>query len=604
MAAVTLPIVTTYNDKGVKGAQFSLKGLVTSQLGAAVSAGALVRELGKAVTAFNDDEKAAELLKIAVQNSTGATDKQVQSLEAQIKQMEATSAVSDDKLRPSMQTLVRATKDVKDAQDLLSLALDISAGSGRDLETVSLALARAANGQFGALTRLGVSLDKDAVKAGDFETIQRQLATSFKGASDAAAASSAGGMAQLSITIDNMYELVGSQLSPAISDFATILNHLIPSAADKATGKTNKLVDAFGKLFLYVTPAGGLIRGAKQIAGLLHTVAGALEETAPAATYTAAEFRDMDKLLSNKYNETLKKTTKGTDDLKKKQEEARKAAKDHADTLRDRVVTAVDDVAKHLQDAKDEMQSFADTTANSITGMVSLSEAIKTQDEAAKGVAEALKERKDAYGDVAKATKDVDDAMKQLIKTQKGDDPDAVIDATNELKEAKLKLAEANDALAVSETNVNKAQTVQTESTYAKAFQKQITDAKQFASNLQYLLGYGLSKDGLAQLINLGPTAGLEVTGDLINGGKGFTLADLNNSLSSLSSSAAGLGLAGGNAFFGGNVAAGQTALDQAKTYQITVNAGLISNPAQVGRDIIEAIKSAERLSGQVFVSV
>jgi hypothetical protein len=135
-------------------------------------------------------------------------------------------------------------------------------------------------------------------------------------------------------------------------------------------------------------------------------------------------------------------------------------------------------------------------------------------------------------------------------------------------------------------------------------FQQQIADAKQFASNLQYLLGYGLSKDGLAQLINLGPTAGLEVTGDLINGGKGFTLQDLNQSLAGLSTSAAGLGLAGGNAFFGGNVAAGQTALDQAKTYQITVNAGLVSNPAQVGREIIEAIKSAERLSGQVFVSV
>ena len=43
MAAVTLPIVTTYNDKGVKGAQGSLKDLIGSQLGAAVSAGALVR---------------------------------------------------------------------------------------------------------------------------------------------------------------------------------------------------------------------------------------------------------------------------------------------------------------------------------------------------------------------------------------------------------------------------------------------------------------------------------------------------------------------------------------------------------------------------------
>jgi hypothetical protein len=83
-----------------------------------------------------------------------------------------------------------------------------------------------------------------------------------------------------------------------------------------------------------------------------------------------------------------------------------------------------------------------------------------------------------------------------------------------------------------------------------------------------------------------------------------MNIASFNESLAGLSSSAANLGLAAGNAFFGGNVSRGQTALDQAKTYQITVNAGLVSNPAQVGRDIIEAIKSAERLSGQVFVSV
>jgi hypothetical protein len=576
MAAVTLPIVTTYNDKGVKGAQFSLKGLVTSQLGAAVSAGALVQQLGKAVTAFNDDEKAAEQLKIAVQNSTGATDLQVASMEKQIAKMEATSAVSDDKLRPSLTTLVRATKDVTQAQDLLNLALNISAGTGKDLETVSLALAKAQTGNVGALTRLGVSLDAGAVASKDFDTIQRQLATSFKGASEAAAASSAGGMSQLSITVDNLYELVGSKLSPAVNDFATILNKVIPSATERATGETNKFADAFGKLFLYVTPSGSLIRGLKSLAGLLHTVAGETEQVGNVTFYTAAEFRDMDALMSNRYNETLKKTAKELAELRKKQAEARKIAKDHADTLRDRVVTAVDAVGASLQDAKDQLQGFADTTADSIRGFVSLSDAFKTQTDADKDVTDALKTRKDAYAELAK-----------LSPTE---DAEQYADALNKVAEA--------------ERNVSSAQTTRASSNYAQVFQQQIADAKQFASNLQYLTGFGLSQDGLAQLINLGPSAGVQVTQDLIGGANGMNIASFNESLAGLSSSAANLGLAAGNAFFGGNVSRGQTAFDQAKTYQITVNAGLVSNPAQVGRDIIEAIKSAERLSGQVFVSV
>jgi hypothetical protein len=35
----------------------------------------------------------------------------------------------------------------------------------------------------------------------------------------------------------------------------------------------------------------------------------------------------------------------------------------------------------------------------------------------------------------------------------------------------------------------------------------------------------------------------------------------------------------------------------------ITVNAGLVSTPAQIGQDIIAAIQKAERQSGQVFVA-
>jgi len=576
MAAVTLPIVTTYNDKGVKGAQFSLKGLVTSQLGAAVSAGALVQQLGKAVTAFNDDEKAAEQLKIAVQNSTGATDLQVAGMEKQIAKMESVSAVSDDKLRPSLQTLVRATKDLDQAQSLLNLALDISAGTGKDLETVSLALAKAQNGNVGALTRLGVSLDAGAVASKDFDTIQRQLATSFKGASEAAAASSAGGMSQLSITIDNLYELVGSQLSPAVNDFATILNKVIPSATEKATGDTNKFVGALFKLYEYVGPGGSIIRGLKSVAGLLDIVAGETEKLGNTTFYTTAEFRDMDALMSNRYEETLKKTAKELEALRKKQAEARKIAKDHADTLRDRVVTAVDAVGASLQDAKDQLNDFADSTADSIRGFVSLADAFKTQSDADKDVTDALKTRKDAYADLAKLNP-VEDAEQY---------------------------AEALQKVADAEKNVSSAQTTRASSNYAQVFQQQIADAKQFASNLQYLTGFGLSQDGLAQLINLGPSAGVQVTQDLIGGANGMNIASFNESLAGLSSSAANLGLAAGNAFFGGNVSRGQTALDQAKTYQITVNAGLVSNPAQVGRDIIEAIKSAERLSGQVFVSV
>jgi len=80
-------------------------------------------------------------------------------------------------------------------------------------------------------------------------------------------------------------------------------------------------------------------------------------------------------------------------------------------------------------------------------------------------------------------------------------------------------------------------------------------------------------------------------------------VTQLNQDLAGLASSATSFGNIGAGAFLGGNLAGAQATQGTVNQISIQVNAGLVSNPAQVGRDIIEAIKSAERLSGQVFVS-
>jgi hypothetical protein len=48
----------------------------------------------------------------------------------------------------------------------------------------------------------------------------------------------------------------------------------------------------------------------------------------------------------------------------------------------------------------------------------------------------------------------------------------------------------------------------------------------------------------------------------------------------------------------------GANSVGMGGTYNITVNAGIGTNGAQVGRDIVEAIRKYERSSGQVFVRV
>jgi len=134
----------------------------------------------------------------------------------------------------------------------------------------------------------------------------------------------------------------------------------------------------------------------------------------------------------------------------------------------------------------------------------------------------------------------------------------------------------------------------------AQGFQKQIADAKQFANNLKTLLGMGLGQAGLAQLLNLGPIAGLQVTDSMILGGAttgnpgGFGVNELNTALADLASVGGSLGGAAAGAFMtrgGGTV------------NNITVNASLVSTPEQIGTDIIAAIQKAQRRSGTVFAA-
>jgi phage-related protein len=127
--------------------------------GAVVAGAALVK---MAQGAIEDDAAQAKLAK-TLQNTAGATDKQVASVEKWISAQGKAFGVADDDLRPALEKLVTATGDVGEAQKLAALAMDVSAGTGKSLEQVTTALAKAQNGSVAGLTRLGIKT-KDSVK--------------------------------------------------------------------------------------------------------------------------------------------------------------------------------------------------------------------------------------------------------------------------------------------------------------------------------------------------------------------------------------------------------------------------------------------------------
>ena len=186
-------------------------------IGAGIAAGAFAAKLaGDSVEAALADEKAMKSLEIALQNVGAAHN--VDSVEKFIDALARESGVADDKLRPAFQKLVTATGDVARSQNALQLAMDISAGTGRDLESVSLALAKGFGGTTTALGKLGAGIDANIIASKDMGAITDALSQKFKGQAAAAAETYQGRIDRVTVAADEAKEVIGRALLDAVDN--------------------------------------------------------------------------------------------------------------------------------------------------------------------------------------------------------------------------------------------------------------------------------------------------------------------------------------------------------------------------------------------------
>jgi len=235
--SLSIPIISEFDGTGVKKAiaQFNdLEGagakagfaLKKAMVPAIAVLGGLAAGLGVATKAAVEDQKAQDLLANQLRTSAMATDDVIAQNESFITSMSMAKAVADDELRPAMANLVRSTGSVEVAQGLMSTALDIAAATGKDLETVTLALGKAANGQTAALTKLDPSLKGVIDSSSTLDEITAALSVSFGGAADVAAKSYEGRMKSLSIAMSETKESIGAALLPALEALLQVLQPL------------------------------------------------------------------------------------------------------------------------------------------------------------------------------------------------------------------------------------------------------------------------------------------------------------------------------------------------------------------------------------------
>ena len=222
---------------GEKAAEFGKKAAAAFAVaGAAIGAFAV-----SAVKAAAEDEAAQLKLAETIRSTTKATDDQIAGVERYITKTSIAAGITDDQLRPAFSRLVRSTNDVEDAQKLLNLALDLSAATGKPLESVTNALGRAYDGNTTALGKLGLGIDAANLKSQDFDTTFQQLTSTFGQFSENEAQSTQKQMERVKIALDEAKESIGAALLPVVQELtAFLLEKFIPALEAFIAGLTGQ----------------------------------------------------------------------------------------------------------------------------------------------------------------------------------------------------------------------------------------------------------------------------------------------------------------------------------------------------------------------------
>jgi len=263
---------------GSKVGKYS-KAMAGAFLAVGAAAGVMAVKIGvDSVKAAVEDEKSQATLAQALKNTTKATNAQIKSSEDWIYKQQISYGISDSKLRPALANLARATGDVEKAQKLTNLAMDISAATGKDVESVSLALSKAYNGNLGALTRLGVPLDASIIKSKDFGAATEELQKLFGGSAAAATQTYAGQLAILSERFNEIKEGIGVKLIPILKTLLEQVNLVAMgfSGEDPNKGLSNKVKTLNNELGYGPGGAYNLGKSLKDVADAFGRLFGAL----------------------------------------------------------------------------------------------------------------------------------------------------------------------------------------------------------------------------------------------------------------------------------------------------------------------------------------
>lgn len=612
IGALVANIVTTFDPKGINNAKKSLLGLTDTSLSSAkkqkiamgmiggafaaagVAAGAFAVKIGRdGVRAALEDQKSLAALNKTLTNlGYGSTTEAVDKF---IKSLQFSTGVSDDELRPALSRLVVATGDLTQAQKLLTLSQDISAGTGKDLESVTSALAKAALGQTTALGRLGVGIDKTTLASGDLNQITDALGKKFEGQAAAAADTFAGKLAILNQGVNEAQESIGyallnsvenvsdamgygagglaeqvalagesvSQIIIGISDltvrFLTFIG-VTEDASDATEGLETAQVGLFDKLLAGIPILGTYLLALKGIG------AEALKRD-PSLGFTLEDQRKLAEQAAATA-EAARQQAKEEQAAAKAKAEAEKAA---AEALR-KQKQAAEDLLRQQERLTKSSAEFAKFVAG--TSPTTLQGSL----DAASG---ALDDMRNSFSGVKSISEESVDKFDELTNVIRDRFSNALSEAQSRLDDAKQAFNDFKNSISTTITGTIDFASAVEETDFLTGLEAQATKALKFSDRVKTLLSLGLSEKGIQQVLNAGADAGIAIADSIIAGGTSVVLK-VNQLLTSVSTVADEVGLQGANMFYSAGVSQGQALVDGIKASIIAAGAEIANLSASL----------------------
>ena len=517
--AINIPIISSLDGSGFTKAIAQLKKLETNSeragfiagkafLPAVAAMGALTAAAGYSIKAAVEDSAAQAQLAKTLQNVVGATDAQVAATEKQISAMQMATGVADDQLRPAYASLILGTKDLATANEALQLAMDISAGTGADLASVSDALAKAYGGNFKALRQLSPELYAMIKDGASLETVMATLSKTFGGSAAVAANTAEGKFRRLNVALGEVQESIGLALLPAVE---AVLPYLI-SFGSWAQDHVGTLM-AVGTAIAAISTALIGFKAAQLIANAVTVVTTALNwslAASAAAANTAltigvgAAAIAAGLVVAAGAFLTFKAATKTT-------------------------VETVKPFGPQLS----EITPKLDTVTKGLGGA----------GDAAKKMADRIKEASDALKKYLEAA--LDDAKTQLADAQTAF-TDFATSVSDSIKDA-FSFADAKEA--GDETGAG----------FLQGLRDQVAGIVKYGNDVKTLLGMGLSQEALQAVLDAGGESGAAIAAELIAGGTS-AIKETNELVMAAENAAATIGTQAAQQWFGAGV-------DNAKSY-------------------------------------